>query len=122
MLDKSRLDGETNKPACDANLSRKEFLTKLVQRAAVAGSLIAAPQIVDKFLVPPAYALNSTTTVHDTNHVHDQTQHFHDSHAPFRQPGNFNGGGSPGKTSPSNPPGATNSKHDLHDTGVDDWG
>ena len=60
-------------PACDGNLSRKEFLTKLVQKAALAGSLVAAPKIVDKFLVPPALALNST-------------QHFHDSHAPFRNP------------------------------------
>ncbi len=79
-----------DKPACDATLSRKDFLTKLVQRAAVAGSLIAAPKIIDKFLVPPAQALNSTTTVHDTHGAHDQTQHFHDTHQPF------NGGGSHG--------------------------
>ncbi|CAN5675571.1 hypothetical protein BH10CYA1_BH10CYA1_55250 [soil metagenome] len=90
MLDKQELD--SHKTACDATLSRKEFLTKLVQRAAVAGSLIAAPKIIDKFLVPPAQALNSTTTVHDTSGAHDQTQHFHDTHAPLRN-GSHGGGG-----------------------------
>lgn len=84
MLDKSN---DSNKLACDATLSRKEFLTKLVQRAAVAGSLIAAPKVIDKFLVPPAQAINSTTTVHDTSNAHDNTQHFHDTHAPLRPPG-----------------------------------
>ncbi len=70
MLDKIHSE---DKLACDPALSRKEFLTKLVQKAAIAGSLIAAPRVVDKFLVPPAHALNST-------------QHFHDSHAPLRNP------------------------------------
>jgi len=91
MLDKQEMD--SHKPACDATLSRKEFLTKLVQRAAVAGSLIAAPKMIDKFLVPPAQALNSTTTVHDTTGAHDQTQHFHDSHAPLRNGGHGGGHG-----------------------------
>lgn len=81
MLDKS-----TDRPACDPTLSRKEFLTKLVQTAAVAGSLIAAPKVIDKFLVPPAHALNST-------------QHFHDTHAPFRNPSTGTEG-SPSKTDP----------------------
>ncbi|HEY9713103.1 MAG TPA: hypothetical protein V6C72_06515 [Chroococcales cyanobacterium] len=61
--------------ACDPALTRKEFLTKLVRRAAIAGSIVAAPKVLDKFLVPPVYALTST-------------QHFHDSHDPLRtQPG-----------------------------------
>lgn len=92
MLENLKANADVNQPACDATLSRKEFLTKLVQRAAVAGSLIAAPQIVDKFLVPPAQALSSTTSAHDSTNAHDQTQHFHDSHAPFRNPSNHGGG------------------------------
>ncbi len=112
MLDKSRQETDVNKPACDATLSRKDFLTKLVQRAAVAGSLIAAPKIIDKFLVPPAQALNSTTTVHDTAGPHDATQHFHDSHAPLRNGGSGPSGspsggngvqGSPSNKTPKDP-------------------
>ncbi len=75
---------DVNTPACDGSLSRKEFLTKLVQKAALAGSLVAAPKIIDKFLVPPALAINST-------------QHFHDSHAPFRNPPT-GGAGAAGKS------------------------
>jgi hypothetical protein len=85
MPDNFRQEADVNTPACDESLSRKEFLTKLVQKAALAGSLVAAPKIIDKFLVPPALAVNST-------------QHFHDSHAPLRNPPV---GGS-GTTVPSN--------------------
>jgi hypothetical protein len=111
MHDKQETD--VNKPACDATLSRKDFLTKLVQRAAVAGSLIAAPKIIDKFLVPPAQALNSTTTVHDTTGVHDQTQHFHDSHAPLRPPNTHNGNSHDGNSHGGN----THSGGNTHDGG-----
>lgn len=75
MLDNQRQDNF--KVACDATLSRKDFLAKLVQRAAVAGSLIAAPKIIDKFLIPPAYAVNSTTQVHDS--VTGDTGNHHDT-------------------------------------------
>ena len=93
-------------PACDGNLSRKEFLTKLVQKAALAGSLVAAPKIVDKFLVPPALALNST-------------QHFHDSHAPLRNPSVGPTGNPSIKSAPSN----TNKQQDKTiDAGADGWG
>lgn len=93
-------------PACDGNLSRKEFLTKLVQKAALAGSLVAAPKIIDKFLVPPALALNST-------------QHFHDSHAPLRQPGVGPTGNPSIKSAPNN----TQQKKDkTFDAGADGWG
>lgn len=91
MPDNLRQEVDVNTPACDESLSRKEFLTKLVQKAAVAGSLVAAPKIIDKFLVPPALAVNST-------------QHFHDSHAPFRNPPTGTGTGTSapaGKTVPS---------------------
>ena len=65
------------KQACDSRVSRKEFLTTLVRRASLAGALLAAPKIVDKFLIPPAYALTSTTHLNDTSSTAD-TNHFHD--------------------------------------------
>jgi hypothetical protein len=52
-------------------MSRKEFLTTVVKGAAVAGVIVAAPKVVDKFLVPPVYAANSTTAgppTHDVGH------------------------------------------------------
>jgi len=54
--------------ACDNSISRKEFLATLVKRAAVAGTLVAAPKILDHFLVPPAYARSSTNHRQDTGH------------------------------------------------------
>ncbi|RTL45804.1 MAG: hypothetical protein EKK48_00225 [Candidatus Melainabacteria bacterium] len=89
MPDNLRQEADVNTTACDESLSRKEFLTKLVQKAALAGSLVAAPKIIDKFLVPPALAVNST-------------QHFHDSHAPLRNPATGGTTGPAGKTVPSN--------------------
>ena len=68
--------------ACDPTVSRKEFLETLVRRATIAGALLAAPKVLDKFLVPPVYALNSTTHFHDTS-VHTDTTPAHDRTDPF---------------------------------------
>ena len=46
--------------ASDPSLSRSEFVKKVVQAAAVTGGVLGAPKILDKFLVPPAYAATST--------------------------------------------------------------
>jgi hypothetical protein len=64
-------NADTEKRACDSRVSRKEFLTTLVRRAALAGALLAAPKVVDKFLVPPAYAVTSTSAFSDTGNIND---------------------------------------------------
>lgn len=51
-----------NRASTVAGLTRKEFLTLVVQRAAIAGTVLVAPKIIDKFLVPPVYAANSANT------------------------------------------------------------
>ncbi len=109
MPDNLIQEADVNTPACDNSLSRKEFLTKLVQKAALAGSLVAAPKIIDKFLVPPALAINSTQSVHDS------TQHFHDSHAPLRNPPSDGSG-------PTGSPSSTNAKKDAADFDSQGWG
>ncbi len=45
--------------ACDPTLSRSQFIKMLVERATVAGALIAAPVIVDSFIAPQAVAAAS---------------------------------------------------------------
>jgi len=65
----------TEQKACDSRVSRKEFLTTLVRRATLAGAILAAPKVVDKFLVPPAYALTSTSAFHDTTQISDTNAH-----------------------------------------------
>ena len=60
--ERSLMTEQENKPACDSTYSRKEFLATLIRRATVAGALIAAPRILDKFVVPPVYASGSKGT------------------------------------------------------------
>jgi hypothetical protein len=43
-------------PSCDPAYSRKEFFALVIKRAGVAGAIICAPKIVDKFFLPPAEA------------------------------------------------------------------
>ena len=67
---------KAEKPACDPSISRKEFLEAVVRRATIAGVLLAAPVVVDKFLVPPVYAANSTTNFHDSTDLYADHQHI----------------------------------------------
>ena len=55
----------TEKVACDLKLSRKEFLADVLKKAVLAGTIVAAPKVLDKFLIPPVYAANSTNTFAD---------------------------------------------------------
>jgi hypothetical protein len=48
--------------SCTPALSRKKFMAMVLKRAAIAGAVLAAPKIVDKFLVPPAQAMMLTST------------------------------------------------------------
>lgn len=49
-----------NMPASDTSISRQEFVRLVLKRGAIAGAILAAPKILDKFLVPPAHATSST--------------------------------------------------------------
>ncbi len=42
--------------SCEPSLSRAEFIARIVKGAALTGGVLAAPKILDKFLVPPAFA------------------------------------------------------------------
>jgi hypothetical protein len=53
-------EASDNQIASDGSLTRKEFLTRVVRGAVATGALLAGPRILDKFLVPPAYAGTST--------------------------------------------------------------
>jgi len=48
--------------SCEPTLRRKEFLALVLKRATLAGVVLAAPRVVDKFLVPPAKAMMVTTS------------------------------------------------------------
>ena len=54
-----RKKGEAER-SCEPALSRQEFLAMVVKRGVIAGALIAAPKIIDAFLVPPAHAMMYT--------------------------------------------------------------
>lgn len=43
----------------DVALTRKEFIKRTLRGAAAAGAVIAAPAILDKFLIPPVYAIGT---------------------------------------------------------------
>lgn len=47
--------------SCDSTMSRKEFVRLVLRRGAIVGAIIAAPSVVDKFVVPPAQAMMSST-------------------------------------------------------------
>jgi hypothetical protein len=49
-------------PSCEPGMSRRQFVALVLKRAAVAGAILAAPKVVDKFLVAPAEARMRTST------------------------------------------------------------
>lgn len=100
MLDETQ-KGAASEGSCDSKLTRKEFLGSIIRRAALAGALVAAPKIIDTFLIPPAEARTSTIHLNDTSNQRD-TNHFHDQ-GPHTNP-HRDGGGS-----------HTNIHHDAHD-------
>ncbi|HEV8714572.1 MAG TPA: hypothetical protein VGX03_17305 [Candidatus Binatia bacterium] len=63
--DTSDARGESQ-PSCDPALTRRQFVAELVKKAALAGTLTAAPLIADAFMAPPAYAQVSTDPFTDT--------------------------------------------------------
>lgn len=46
--------------SCEQSLTRAEFIARVLKGAALTGGLLAAPKVLDKFLVPPAFAGAST--------------------------------------------------------------
>ncbi len=65
MMEESNRNPESNSdvPAADSSLSRKQFLQRVVKGAALTGGVLGAPKIIDKFIVPAAYASSSTVCV-----------------------------------------------------------
>lgn len=59
--DDNKASARLGESSCDSTLTRAEFLQKVVKGAALTGGLLAAPRVLDKFLIPPAYAGASTT-------------------------------------------------------------
>jgi len=54
-------------PSCQKTLARKEFFALVIRKAAAAGALAGAPALVDKYLVPSAFAAGpSSCSVRDT--------------------------------------------------------
>ncbi len=54
-------DRDELQPSCDPSLTRRLFVAKLVKRSLRAGTLLAAPIIVDAFLAPRAVAAATST-------------------------------------------------------------
>ena len=52
--------------SCEPSITRQEFIEQIVKRAALIGTIMAAPKLIDRFLVPPAYAAMSTLCSLDT--------------------------------------------------------
>jgi hypothetical protein len=55
-------DSRQASASCEPTLSRKEFVAFVLKRAGVVGTIIAAPKVVDKYLVRPAEAKAATST------------------------------------------------------------
>jgi hypothetical protein len=55
MTDKAGREHNTQ-PSCNPGLSRSQFLSLVVEKALLAGTLLAVPAIADIFIAPPAQA------------------------------------------------------------------
>lgn len=47
--------------SCDPSMSRKEFVALVLKRGAITGAILAAPRVLDKFLVAPGLAANPSS-------------------------------------------------------------
>jgi hypothetical protein len=56
----------------DPTITRKEFIKKITKGMAIAGGVMLAPKIADKFILPADAASSSTCTVSDTGAGKDQ--------------------------------------------------
>jgi hypothetical protein len=68
-----QLEGGSEPASSDPTLTRQEFIAKVVKGAALAGGLATAPMILDKFLVPKAYASTSSQTACGKGNAGDST-------------------------------------------------
>ncbi len=71
-------EGQSEKPVkedlisvADNQLPRGEFIGLILKRATLAGAVLAAPKILDKFLIPPAWAYGSSCNTSDTVAIGD---------------------------------------------------
>lgn len=61
--------------SCDNQMSRKEFVTKILKAAAITGGVLASPKIIDSFIAPASAAGLSSCNASDTvnNGAHSDT-------------------------------------------------
>lgn len=46
--------------SCEPSVTRKQFITKIVQRGVQSGGILLGAVLLDRFIVPPVYAATST--------------------------------------------------------------
>jgi hypothetical protein len=63
------VDDQISSP--DGHIGRGQFIALILKRAALAGAILSAPKIIDKFLIPPAWAFGSSCNTADTTQYHD---------------------------------------------------
>jgi hypothetical protein len=56
MLDHSLSEDSGSTPSSESGVTREEFIRKIVKGAALTGGLMASARVLDRFLVPRAYA------------------------------------------------------------------
>ena len=66
IKDDNRGQQQAEQESCVPRLTRKQFIKKVLSKAAVAGTIIAAPVIADTFMAPPAIAQASTNPCADS--------------------------------------------------------
>jgi hypothetical protein len=66
------------KVSCDAKLTREEFLRRASKAALTGTMVLAGAKVLDKFLVPPAYAKGSTkmSYSHSTDNLNPTGDRF----------------------------------------------
>jgi hypothetical protein len=56
----------TEDTSCAPSLNRKQFIQKIVKGAALTGAVMAAPKVLDKFILPAVAAGLSSCNANDT--------------------------------------------------------
>jgi len=73
----------------DPSMTRTEFLQKALKGIGLISGAALAPRVVDKFLIPPAYAKSSTCTVGDFPHGSTTVQSDRNTFTPSDAISNF---------------------------------
>ncbi|PWU02472.1 MAG: hypothetical protein C5B53_01590 [Candidatus Melainabacteria bacterium] len=46
----------TDSPSCVVGMSRKQFVTRLLKRAAIGGAILALATEINRYMLPPSHA------------------------------------------------------------------